>query len=235
MYDNFFIIYDQCWSWPLSWSLFNVNLKGASLNATIMCWCITTFADILVLNHRIKSVRSVLKLCESFPQVACPLSNLIYGGNRSEAYIWNIHLRPIPPTCLCLQFPVFLSWWGGSCAPQFHFIKRDGPNNHSFGGFPHWVAARRPLCIGDYGDAPLISCSHSLATLQFNTRHPSQKCQQSPSACFVWWVVASKQASGWRSLVFPSSWTWLPSKCPKNNVTNRNLQWPQFYIKILDF
>ena len=115
-----------------------------------------------------------------FPQVACQPSTLIHGANRSEAYIWNIHLRPIRPTCLarvslntCIGwFSIAVEYLGQFWTVSSFIFWRggEGPNLHCFWGFPHWVVVEEASVYRRLWRRSIDQCSSSsLATLQFNT------------------------------------------------------------------
>ena len=153
-------------------------------------------------------------------QVAC-LSRLIPRKSTSRGlYLeypsWANTTHMFPPRFPEHQYQlvfyhggVYLAVLSGS----FIFCRREG--SKFFWGFPFLGGrqAWRPLCIGDYGDAPLISSSGS--------RNLPQKCQQpppsSPPPVSCGWWGGSKQAASWRSLVFPPVGPKSPPpECPKN-------------------
>ena len=84
----------------------SINTKTQQLDATIIiCQSVPTSPDILVLNW-IGQMSSKASGKAGFPALAGGVSiQADMEQNRpAEAYIWNIHLRPIQPTCLRQRF-----------------------------------------------------------------------------------------------------------------------------------
>ena len=52
MYDIFFIMYDQCWSWPLSWSL-NWAYPAASASSELLQACLANIFSISMVGRSV--------------------------------------------------------------------------------------------------------------------------------------------------------------------------------------